>query len=207
MNIRDLVAIYLVVGLVCGLIAFRRGRRPRLGLALATGLVWPLVAPFTLADPRPQPRRPPADPRADGGSTAEHELVQRVVLALEGGLVAVANTPCASVFTPVAAAKFEQAVRRAAARLTELEAALVAAGGDAAAELGQYQGTTAKRRVVARLTELRRQTQQELEELAEVLEALRCRFLLARFEDLDHDEVATLIAEARAHLEALGEAS
>lgn len=206
MSVRDLVALYALVGIACAAFVYRR-RRGSPGVvwqAAGTGLLWPLLAPFTMGEP--EGRAPMGWGRHERVFPAsDHPAVDRALRAIATGLAVVVDTPYAAVFTATTAAKFEDAVHHAAARLSELDGALAAAGhvaGHAGPDASP--APDARLQAIRRLLEHHAQTTRQLEELAQALEALKYRLLVARFDDLRNDEVADLIAEARAHAEALG---
>lgn len=155
----------------------------------------------------PRRRQPLAsEDWAGANQTAGQAAVLRAERALEDGLEAVEGTAHAGVFTRTTADKFRQAVHRAAHRVADLDRALgaLAAGaepeGAAPAERGRDTGRI-ELETRQRLLSIRAATAAKLDELVGLLEALRARFLLARFEEVGSDEVSELIAEARAHIE------
>ena len=199
MSVRDLVVLYVLTGLVCGVLAYRRSPGVGfVGTSIATGLLWPLLAPFFVVG---SGRLGTTHDAARCSTEVKHPAVERVIVALDGGLEAAADTPFAAIFTAAMAEKFERAAVHAGARLAELEAAIAVSEQ---AYPSAHSVSPVKHAASARLGALHQQTAAQLTELAELLEELRCRLLLARFEDQPHDEVSELIAEARAHVEALG---
>jgi len=209
-SLRDLLVLYGVVGVACAIAVLRRtpatGGRA-LTSALATVLVWPLWAPFALGTPRPSP--PPAGTGSGG--------VARIERALADAVAAVAGTPMSDVFSPKIAARISAEVARVAARLDELSALTTQAAFDAQASAKHVKDLEARgapeRTVVTarlqhesltRLEQLRGADAQALEELAELLEALRTQLLLARYSGSSADGAGAIVGEVWARLEGLG---
>lgn len=210
MSLRDLLVLYAVIGLACAIAVLRRG--PATGAravtsALATVFVWPLWAPFALGAPRPvTPRRGP-----DSAS------VGRIDRALAEAVAAVAGTPMSEVFSPKTAARIAAEVARVASRLEELSALTTQAAFDAKASAQHLKDLEARgapeRTVVTarlqhdnltRLQQLRGADAQALDELAELLEALRTQLLLARYSGSSADGAGAIVGEVWARLEGLG---
>jgi hypothetical protein len=209
-SLRDLLVLYGVIGVACAIAVLRRA--PTTGAravtsAFATVLVWPLWAPFALGAPRPAaPRRGP-----DSAS------VGRIDRALAEAVAAVAGTPMSEVFSPKTAARIAAEVARVAARLDELSALTTQAAFDAKASAEHLKDLEARgapeRTVVTarlqhdsltRLQQLRGADAQALEELAELLEALRTQLLLARYSGSSADGAGAIVGEVWARLEGLG---
>jgi hypothetical protein len=209
-SLRDLLVLYGVIGIACAIAVLRRA--PATGAravtsAVATVFVWPLWAPFALGTPRP------AHPPRGAGSGG----VARIERALADAVAAVAGTPMSDVFSPKIAARISAEVARVAARLDELSALTAQAAFDAQASAKHLKDLEARgapeRTVVTarlqhdsltRLEQLRGADAQALEELAELLEALRTQLLLARYSGSSADGAGAIVGEVWARLEGLG---
>jgi hypothetical protein len=211
-SLRDLLVLYGVVGLGCAIAAFRRspGAGGRgLGSAVATFFVWPLWAPFVLGSPPPRPH----PPGSDGG------VSRRIERALAEAVDSVAGTPMSEVFPARAAAGIAEQVKKVAAHLDELSALTARTGFDARASadhLRELESQGASDRTLAtarlqhdsltRLQQLRAADAQALEELADLLEALRAQLLLARYSGSSAESAGAIVSEVWARLEGLGAA-
>jgi hypothetical protein len=211
-SLRDLLILYGVVGLGCAIAAARRqpvvtGRAA--GSALATMLLWPLWAPFSLG------AQGLAAPRSGRG----HPSVRRCERALDEAASVVAGTPMSDVFSQKAAARIRAEVTRVAARLDELSASLARAGFDpvaSARRLAELEASGAPQRVVAtarmqhdslsRLAQIHTEDAQALEELADLLDALRAQLMLARYSGSPAEGAGAIVGEVWARLEGLGAA-
>jgi hypothetical protein len=209
-NLRDLLLLYGVVGVGCAVAVLRRSRTTSgasVASAIATVFVWPLWAPFALGSP----------PRAASGAIAGPPAVERIRRALAEAVGTVADTPMSDVFAPKVAGRIESEVGRVATRMAELSALMARGGLDAqaaAAHLRDLEARGAPERTVVtarlqhesltRLQQLYTADAQALEELAELLEALRTQLLLARFSGSSADGAAGLVGEVWARLEGLG---
>jgi hypothetical protein len=214
-SLRDLLVLYGIVGLACAVAVMRRGHatgaRAAASLA-ATLLVWPLWAPFALGSVSMRVSR--SAPR-DG--TPEHHGVRRIEAALDAAVHAVASTPMSEVFSPKIASRIAAEVSRVAERLDELTALTTRAGFDtqaSARHLADLEARRAPERTVvtarmqheslARLEAIRVADAQALEELAELLEALRAQLLLARYSGSSAEGAGAIVTEVWARLESLG---
>jgi hypothetical protein len=209
-SLRDLLVLYGVVGVACAIAVLRRA--PAVGSraltsAVATVFVWPLWAPFALGATAAAARRPGPDSASVG----------RIERALADAVAAVAGTPMSEVFSPKVAARIAAEVARVAARLEELSALTAQAAFDAgtsAQHLKDLEARGAPERTVVtarlqhesltRLQQLRGADAQALEELAELLEALRTQLLLARYSGSSADGAGAIVSEVWARLEGLG---
>ena len=212
MSLRDLLLLYGLCGIACAIAVLRRTTGSRVSTvasALATLMLWPLWAPFALANARP--RRP--------GGRADHAAVARIERALAEAVEAVAATPMSEVFSRQVAARISTEVGHVAARLDELGALADKSGFDpevSAKRVRDLEASGAPERAVAtarmqhenllRLAELRAGDAQALEELAELLEALRTQLLLARYAGSSADGAGAIVGEVWARLEGLGAA-
>jgi hypothetical protein len=218
MSLRDLLILYGVVGLACAIAVLRRA--PTRGLAaMASAAVtiplWPLWAPFALGAPRPGPSRTSTRERERDSAAAL--AVRRIDRALEEAVGAVAGTPMSDVFSQKVASRISAEVLRVGARLEELGALAVQTGFDAevsARRLRDLEAKGASERAVGtarlqhesilRLEQLRAADTQALDELADLLEALRAQLLLARYAGSSAEGAGAIVGEVWARLEGLG---
>jgi hypothetical protein len=209
-SLKDLLVLYAIIGLGCAVAVLRRA--PTAGVrsvssALATVLVWPLWAPFALGGPSRTPAR-----RAQGSAS-----VTRIEQALAEAVAAVAGTPMSDVFSQKVSSRIAAEVARVAARLEELSALTSQVAFDAhasARHLKDLETRGVRERTMAtaklqhdnltRLQQLRAADAQALEELAELLEALRTQLLLARYSGSSADGAGAIVGEVWARLEGLG---
>lgn len=214
MSLRDLLILYGIVGLACAVAVLRRGSvtgARAAASAAATVLVWPLWAPFALGAPDKRA------PRATSNHGAQHEAVARVEIALTEAVGAVAATPMSEVFSAKTAERISAEVARVAVRLDELTALTTRAGFDADASsrhLRELEARGAPERTLVtarlqhdsltRLQQIRAADAQALEELAELLEALRSQLLLARYSGSSAEGAGAIVSEVWARLEGLG---
>jgi hypothetical protein len=210
MSLRDLLALYATIGVACAVAVMRRAEGPRaaaLASALVTVPLWPVWAPFALG--RTRARR---GPEGQGS-------VARIERALEEAVQAVAGTNMADVFSRQAAARIMAQVERVAVRLDELAGLAAQSGLDVAASRERLRALEERRapeRAVAtarmqlesllRLEQLKASDLCALDELADLLEALRTQLLLARYEGSSAEGVGAIVSEVWARLEGLGEA-
>jgi len=123
------------------------------------------------------------------------------------------------IFSRSVAARIAAEVARVAERLDELRALSETQGLDraaSAARLRTLESSGAPERTVAtarlqhesltRLDQLRTSDAQALEELADLLEALRAQLLLARYAGSSADGTGAIVSEVWARLEGLGAA-
>ncbi len=215
MSLRDFLGLYALVGLACAIAVFRRAQGSSSGSAaaafsaLVTIPLWPLWAPFALG---------PTGPRGKSGPESD-AILARVDRALAESVAAVAGTPMSEVFTQRTAARMKAEVERVAARLAELELLAGRRGFDRAAsakKLEELENSGASERAVAtarlqheslvRLAEMRASDARALDELADLLEALRTQLVLARYEGSPADDAGAIVSEVWARLEGLGAA-
>jgi len=209
MSLRDLVVVYLVVGAACAALVFRRkdGGKAPFASAAATLFLWPLWGPFALGKPA---ARRAADPR-------DTSAVARIERALGEAVEAANDTPMADVFTRPLATRMLSEVSRVAARIGEMRALALRSGFDlaaSAARLKELEAKGAPERAVAtarlqhesllRLDRLLAGDVQALDDLADLLEALRAQLLLARYSGGDAESAEAVVSEVWARLEGLG---
>jgi hypothetical protein len=209
MNLRDVLLVYVLVGAACAIAVLKRGEGSRASVAasaLMTVPLWPVWAPFALASARP---------RAEIG---KHSAVSRIEKALAEAVDAVASTPMSAAFSRQVAARISAAVGQVAARQGELGALAARSGFDAVASrerLADLERRGATERALAtarmqhdnllRLEELRATDARALEELADLLEALRTQLLLARYAGSSAEGVDAIVTEVWARLEGLNQ--
>lgn len=212
MSLRDLLGLYALVGVACAIAVLRRA--PARGIAtvasaLATIPLWPLWAPFALAPGDRSPRGRRASPRNEAA-------VARVEQALANAVAAVEGSPMADVFPPRAAARIAADVARVASRLDDLGDLEAKTGLDreaSARKIAELERSGASDRALAtarcmhesleRLEELRASDARALDELADLLEALRAQLLLARYAGSHADGASALVSEVWARVEGL----
>ncbi len=214
MSLRDLLILYGIVGVACALAVLRRGTAKgakAAASAAATVLLWPLWAPFALGAPAARA------PGATSRSGPPHDAVRRVENALAEAVASVAGTPMSEVFSARTAERISAEVARVAERLDELTALTARAGFDAEASSRhlrdlEAQGAPERTLVTARLQhesssrlqQIRTADAQALQELAELLEALRSQLLLARYSGSSAEGAGAIVGEVWARLEGLG---
>lgn len=208
MSLVDLATLYAVAGLGCAVLVFKRtrgARRHRFTSAAIALALWPLWAPLALvADP---PRRTPARDR-----------VARIEGELDRAAAAAAGSPFAVLFSPDAADRIRHELRELAHRIAELDAVLAQPGFDLAeaerrvTRLEEHASPTAVRTAVlhrdnvGRLEALRDKNARALEELGELVGALRSQLVLARYAGSSPEGVGGIVTELWARVEGLGEA-
>jgi hypothetical protein len=218
MSLRDLSVLYLIAGLACAVAVYRasrdRGdarRRAVLSAALCVPL-WPIWAPVALTAGRGA-----GGGRADGGAGTAAARVQG---ALREGVSACAGTSFEALLSRDAASRIEAEVTRAAARHAELDALLRQSGFDetaAAARVAELErGGASSGRALAtahlhlenirRLRAMRDRDARALEELADLVQALRTQLVLARFAGSSVEGVGGIVSEVWARVEGLGAA-
>jgi hypothetical protein len=230
---QDLVVLYGVAGVACAVAVLRKegGGARAVWSAVATVPLWPLWAPFVLATPRTRERpvterqREPATGGARGAEPSSSTAggasgpLARIEYALDESVKAVAGTPMSQVFSRQVAQRIAAEVAVVARRMEELAALASTKGLDrvaSAARLEELATSGAPERTVAtarlqhesllRLEQLRAADAQALEELADLLEALRAQLLLARYAGSSSDGTGAIVSEVWARLEGLGAA-
>lgn len=207
MSLLDLGALYALVGLGCAVVVFKRARGSRRRRAASGALalvLWPIWAPLALV-PDP-PRRTPASGR-----------VARVEAELERAVAAAKGSPFEMLLPEEAADRIRAELRSAAARIDELDLVLAQPGFDRAeaerrvAELSHEGSPNALRTAVlhrdnvARLEALRDKHARAIEELGELVGALRSQLVLARYAGSSPEGVGGIVTELWARVEGLGE--
>lgn len=219
MKLGDLLAIYVIAGLACAVAIYRTA--PQRGLAgLASALVavplWPLWAPIALTAKRGAPEEPtkanarPAEPEVAAS-------VARIDAALREAMEACAGSSLAALLPREAADRILNEVRRAAARHAEIGALLAREGFDiraAEARLADLTREGASPRAIStarlhldyvrRLQALRERDARALDELSDLVQALRAQLTLARLAGSQPEGAGGIVSELWARVEGLG---
>ena len=217
MSLKDLLLLYAVAGVACAIAVLRRAEGTRataLASACATLFVWPLWAPFALSVNGATAAR-----QARAKRPTDNAAVARIERALADAVDAVAATPMSDIFSRQVAARISTEVGHVAARMDELALLEESRGFDAQASakrVTDLEASGAPERAVAtarmqhdnlvRLAKLRADDREALDELAELLEALRTQLLLARYAGSSAEGVGAIVGEVWARLEGLGTA-
>jgi hypothetical protein len=213
MSLRDLAILYLVAGLACAVAVYRSSNesRPRAAAAAALAVpLWPVWAPIALTSGQ----RTAAALRLCTAVAAA-----RVKSALREGVEACAGTSFEALLSRDAAGRIDAEVTRAAARHAELDALLRRDGfdeGAAAERVAELEKSGASVRALAtarlhlenikRLRGMRDRDARALEELADLVQALRTQLVLARFAGSSVEGVGGIVSEVWARVEGLGAA-
>jgi hypothetical protein len=212
MSLRDLAILYLVAGLACAVAVFRSSTesRPRAAASAALAVpLWPIWAPIALTSSQ----------RTAAVGLCTAVAAARVQSALREGVEACAGTSFEALLSRDAASRIEAEVARAAARHAELNALLKRDGFDettAAARVAELEKGGASARALAtsrlhhdnvrRLRAMRDRDGRALEELADLVQALRTQLVLARFAGSSVEGVGGIVSEVWARVEGLGAA-
>jgi hypothetical protein len=212
MSLRDLAILYLVAGLACAVAVYRSspesGPRAAAAAALAVPL-WPIWAPIALTAGR----------TASVASIGTASAAARMESALREGVEACAGTSFEALLSRDAASRIQAEVTRAASRHAELDALLRRDGFDdvaAASRVAELEQARASARALAtarlhldnvrRLRAMRDRDARALEELADLVQALRTQLVLARFAGSSVEGVGGIVSEVWARVEGLGAA-
>ena len=210
MNIADLGVLYGAFGLLSGVVVYRaepgRGIRA-LGSAALSVPLWPLWLPVLLAST-------PAARGVPSSTTNEAEA------ALLEGHEAVRNTPLEPLLPRSAVDRLLRELRRATERYAELTNLLSKKGFDRVAaeeRLARLEQRAASPRTlasarlhlenVARLQSLAARDRRALEELSELIAALRTQLVFARYSGSAPGEASDIVTEVWARVEMLGSTS
>jgi hypothetical protein len=217
MSLGDLAVIYVVVGAACAVAIYRtapaRGAAALVSAAVAVPL-WPLWAPIALTSGhRPSAPRAAAVPAEPTVAAA----ADRIEAALREGVEACAGTPLETLLPRAAGERMLAEVRRAASRHAEIGALLAREGFDQNAAQGRLTEltraeaspralSTARLHLdnVRRLAALRERDARALDELADVVQALRTQLVLARFAGSQPEGAGGIVSELWARVEGLG---
>jgi hypothetical protein len=177
-----LVVLYGVVGVASGIVVYRKSGEPTLATLAAVAasvVLWPLWAPYALTSV----------------TRSRGPLAERVALALDDAVAAVAKGPMARVLRVTDARSIAHHVETRERRLIELEARLDSATRPLAG-IGAEAGARAElhRASLAELTQRGRREREALEELCSLCELLRMQLVLARCDSGDasselHDDL------------------
>ena len=224
MNLIDLALLYGAAGLACAVAVYRSSTesRPRAAAAAALAVpLWPLWAPIALTSSR---SRRPASPWAEearGRSprSVTSEAATRIDAALHEGVEACAGTSLESLLPRDAASRISAEVARAAARHAELMTLLGRQEFDlafAARRVAEFEATPSAGRPlitarlhyenVKRLVALRDRDARAIEELSDLVQALRTQLVLARFAGSSVEGAGGIVSEVWARVEGLGAA-
>jgi hypothetical protein len=213
-SLTDLAAIYLVAGVACAVAVYRTSPpgTPRALSAAISVLLWPLWAPIALTA-RHDPARPPKT------RTPVAEAAARIDEALREAAAACAGTSLQELLPREAAERISAEVARAAGRHAELSALLGTEGFDLAAAEARVRAleqpdappralATARMHLenVRRIAALRDRDARALEELADLVGALRAQLALARFAGSHAEGTSGIVSEMWARVEGLGAA-
>lgn len=208
MSLIDLAILYGIAGLGCASLVFRRTRGSsgrRMASALLAVPLWPVWTPLAIV---PDPPR----------HTAARGRVTRLEAELDRALAAAAGSPFSILLSEEAGDRVRRELRQLADRIAELDAVLAQPGFDLAAaerrvtQLESEGSPTALRTAVlhrdnvARLESLRERSARSLEEVGELVGALRSQLVLARYAGSSPEGVGGIVTELWARVEGLGEA-
>jgi hypothetical protein len=219
-SLGDLGVIYLVVGVGCAVAIYRtspaRDASAALSAAIAVPL-WPLWAPIALTAGKRVPAARAAIAPEVAASSPVAAAADRIEAALREGVDACAGTTLQTLLPREAADRILAEVRRAAQRHAELGALLSREGFDARAAEARLdeltRGEASPRAVstarlhldnVRRLAALRERDARALDELADLVQALRAQLVLARFAGSQPEGAGGIVSELWARVEGLG---
>ncbi|MBW2462821.1 MAG: hypothetical protein JRH11_14310 [Deltaproteobacteria bacterium] len=213
MSLLDLLVLYGIAGVACGVAIYRRsgtGGRGALIAALIAIPLWPVWGPVVLTSPREDIRC-----RLRGGTDA----ARRIELALQEALEAAHGSPLAALLPAEAVSGIVSAVETSDARRAELDVLLDRPGFDLESARTRVASLTDEHvtpRAIAtarlhltnveELHAMRERDERSLVDLADLVEALRTQLVLARFAGSSVEGVGDIVAEMWARVEGLGEA-
>ncbi|HEY0469624.1 MAG TPA: hypothetical protein VGC79_35785 [Polyangiaceae bacterium] len=210
MNLADLGVLYGMAGALSGVVVYRS--QPRrdaraFGAALLSAPLWPLWLPVLFASQR-------AERDVQRAAATETEA------ALLEGHEAVRNTPLEPLLPRAAVDRLLGELRRATERYAELSSLLSKKGFDRAAaeeRVARLEQRSASPRTlasarlhlenVARLQSLAARDRRALEELSELIAALRTQLVFARYSGSTPGEASDIVTEVWARVEMLGTSS
>lgn len=210
MNLADLGVLYSVAGALSGVVVYRsqphRGARA-LGAALLSAPLWPLWLPVLFASQRAE-----RDVQRSAATETEAALLE--------GHEAVRNTPLEPLLPRSAVERLLRELRRATERYAELTHLLSKKGFDRGAaqeRVARLEQRSASPRTlasarlhlenVARLQSLAARDRRALEELSELIAALRTQLVFARYSGSSPGEAGDIVTEVWARVEMLGTSS
>jgi len=209
-NLADLGVLYGMAGALSGVIVYRS--QPRrdaraLGSALLSAPLWPLWLPVLFASQRAE-----RDVQRSAATETEAALLE--------GHEAVRSTPLEPLLPRAAVDRLLGELRRATERYAELSNLLSKKGFDRAAaeervarleQRAASPRTLASARLhlenVARLQSLAARDRRALEELSELIAALRTQLVFARYSGSSPGEASDIVTEVWARVEMLGTSS
>jgi len=210
MNLADLGVLYGVAGALSGVVVYRSQPRRDAGAvarALLSVPLWPLWLPVLFASQRAE-------------RDAKHSAATETEAALLEGHEAVRNTPLEPLLPRTAVDRLLGELRRATERYAELTHLLSKKGFDRAAaeeRLARLEQRAASPRTlasarlhlenVARLQSLAARDRRALEELSELIAALRTQLVFARYSGSSPGEAGDIVTEVWARVEMLGTSS
>ncbi|HET7542703.1 MAG TPA: hypothetical protein VFK05_22685 [Polyangiaceae bacterium] len=210
MNLADLGVLYCVSGALSGVFVYRsQARRDAraLGSALVAVPLWPLWLPVLLSSQRAE-------------RVVQRSAATETEAALLEGHEAVRNTPLEPLLPRSAVDRLLGELRRATERYAELSHLLSKKGFDRqaaeerVARLSQRSAsprTLASARLhlenVVRLQSLAARDRRALEELSELIAALRTQLVFARYSGSSPGEASDIVTEVWARVEMLGTSS
>ncbi|MFO0588699.1 MAG: hypothetical protein U0441_14210 [Polyangiaceae bacterium] len=220
MKLGDLLAIYLIAGLACAVAIYRTAPDRSLS-SVASALIavplWPLWAPIALTAKRGSPTEPAYSGKARPAEPEVAASVARIDAALHEAMEACAGSSLATLLPQTAADRILAEVRRAAARHAEIGALLAREGFDlraAEARLAELTKTDASPRAIStarlhldyvrRLQALRERDAKALDELSDLVQALRAQLTLARLAGSQPEGAGGIVSELWARVEGLG---
>jgi hypothetical protein len=210
MNLADLGVLYGMAGALSAVVVFRT--QPRrdvraLGAALFSAPLWPLWLPVLFASQRAE-----RDVQRSAATETEAALLE--------GHEAVRGTPLEPLLPRTAVDRLLRELRRATERYAELTHLLSKKGFDRGAaeervarleQRGASPRTLASARLhlenVARLQSLAARDRRALEELSELIAALRTQLVFARYSGSTPFEASDIVTEVWARVEMLGTTS
>jgi len=210
MNLADLGVLYGVAGVLGGVVVYRRrarGGARAFGAALLSAPLWPLWLPVLFASQQAE-----RETQRSAATEAEAALLE--------GHEAVRNTPLEPLLPRSAVDRLLRELRRATERYAELTSLLSKKGFDRKAaeeHVARLEQRAASPRAlasarlhlenVARLQSLAARDRRALEELSELIAALRTQLVFARYSGSSPGEAGDIVTEVWARVEMLGTSS
>ncbi len=203
MSLLDLGLLYLIVGVGCAAVVYRRTGRP--GSAALALPLWPIWAPVVLVDDAP--RR---------GSASDR--VERIEEQLSQAVQACRGSAWSILLPDDSVRRLRAEIAMVVRRIDELDEVLSAPGFDLASaerRVSELSRTGGSRRAfetavlhrnnVARIQAMRDRSERALEELDELVGALRSQLVLARYAGSSPEGVGGIVTELWAHVEGLAD--
>lgn len=203
MSLLDLGLLYLIVGVGCAAVVYRRTGRP--GSAALALPLWPIWAPVALVDDAPRP----------GGAS---DRVERIEEQLTQAVQACRGSAWSILLPDESVRRLRAEIAMVVQRIDELDEVLAGPGFDLTAaerrvsELTRAGGSrraletaVLHRNNVARIQAMRDRSERALEELGELVGALRSQLVLARYAGSSPEGVGGIVTELWAHVEGLAD--